>query len=139
MKSFHFILSSPDAVLFDGEVEQLILPTESGEISVLADHTPLVTLVTPGAMIIKIKGEEKTLAVGGGFLKVSNNMAKAFTQTAEFAESIDEERALAAKQQAEDLMKQKVDSITLADATSLLERNIARLKVIDRKKRRSHR
>ena len=139
MKPFHFILSSPDAVLYDGEVEEITAPTENGEISVLADHTPLVTLISPGMMIIKTKGEEKVLAVGSGFLKVLQNTVKAFTQTAEFAESIDEERAIEAKQQAEDLMRQKVDEGTLADASSLLERNIARLKVIERKHKRSHR
>ena len=139
MKPFHLILSSPDAVLYDGEVEEITVPTESGEISVLGDHTPLVTLIIPGVMIIKTKNEEKTLAVGGGFLKVANNIAKAFTQTAEFAESIDEQRAIEAKKQTEDLMKQKIDQVALADASSLLERNIARLKVIERKHKRSRR
>lgn len=134
MKLFHFTLSTPDAVLFDSEVEEATFATPSGEITVMANHTPVVTLLTPGMMTIKTKGEEKILAVGGGFVKIYENQAKAFTQTAEYAESIDEQRAIEAKKQAENLMREKVDEVTLADASSLLERNIARLKVVERKR-----
>ena len=137
MKQFHFTLSSPDAVLFDADVQSVSIPTPDGEITVMADHTPLVSLISPGIMLIK-GNEEKALACGSGFIKTFGGSAKAFTQTAEFAESIDEERAIAAKKQAEEVMKQKTDAVSLADATSLLERNVARLKVLDRKKRRSH-
>ena len=135
-KQFHFTLSSPDAVLFDGEVEVLSLTTPNGEISILADHEPLVSLIAPGVMTIKDKSGEKTLATGSGFVKVSPEKVKAFTQTAEYAESIDEQRAIEAKRQAKNIMAQKADEVSLADATALLERNIARLKVLERKKRK---
>jgi F0F1-type ATP synthase epsilon subunit len=63
----------------------------------------------------------------------------AFVQTAEFAESIDEQRAIDAMKEASQKMKEKVDEVSLADATGLLERNLARLKAIEHKKKRSHR
>lgn len=137
-KLFHLTLSTPEAVLFDGETELLCAPTPDGDIGIMADHTPLVSLIAPGIMTIKTKDGEKVLATGGGFVKISRNQVKAFCQTAEFAESVDEQRALEAIQQAKDLMSQKADAVSLADATSLLERNIARLKTVEHRKKRSH-
>lgn len=137
-KSFKFILSTPDAVLYDGEVESVVLPTPNGEIGVMANHEPLVSLISPGIMQIKEKQQEKTLACGSGFIKINPQKTEAFIQTAEFADSIDEQRALEAKKQAELIMAQKADEVSLANASSLLERNIARLKTIERHKKRSH-
>lgn len=136
-KSFHFILSTPDTVLFDGEAEYVSIPTKDGEIGIMADHTPLISLIFPGVMRIKSKGEEKILAVGGGFIKIKPGVAKAYAQTAELAESIDEKRAIEAQKEAAKIMAEKSDQISLTDATALLERNIARLKTIERKKKRS--
>lgn len=134
-KSFKLLLSSPDAVLFDGEVDLVTVTTPNGEIGIMADHEPLVSLICPGLMKIHSGKEEKLLATGGGFIKTNGSIAKVFAQTAEYSESIDEKRAHEAMQQAQDIMKEKIDEISLADATALLERNIARLKVVGRKKK----
>jgi len=125
--------------LFDAEAESVTLETPSGEIGIMADHVPLVSLVSPGIMRIKTKNEEKVLATGSGFVKVTETKIKAFTQTAEFAESIDEQRAIEAQKQAKNIMEQKVGEISLADASGILERNVARLKAVGRHKKRSHR
>lgn len=138
-KAFHFILSSPEAVLFDGEATYVCLPTPSGEIGIMADHLPIVSLISPGVMRIETKDKEKLLSVGAGFVKVTPEKIMSFVQTAEFAESIDEQRAIEAMKEASLKMKEKVDEMSLADATGLLERNIARLKAIEHKKKRSHR
>lgn len=138
-KSFYFMLSSPDAILFEGEVEYVSLPTPQGEVGIMADHLPIISLISPGVLRIEHKSEEKLLSVGAGFIKVDSGKIMAFVQTAEFAESIDEQRAIEAIKEAANQMKEKVDELSLADATSLLERNAARLKTIERKKKRSHR
>lgn len=135
MKLFKLILSTPDAVLFDGNASEITLNTSNGEIGIMADHMPLVSLVSPGVMTIKTEKEEKVLATGGGFVKTSPEKVEIFAQTAKFAESIDEQRAIEAKKQAVSVMTEKKDEISLADATALLERNTARLKVLERKKR----
>jgi len=138
MKLFHLTLSTPEAVLYDGEAELVSVETQDGEIGIMADHTPLVALVVPGIMNIKKGSETKLLATGDGFVKITKAGVKIFTQTAEFADSIDESRALEAKKQAQATMSEKVDNVSVADATGLLERNIARLKTLERKKHRSH-
>lgn len=137
-KSFKLLLSSPDAVLFDKEIESVSFETPDGEITVMADHVPVVTLVNPGIMSVKSAGKEELLSVGAGFARSGENELKVFAQTAEFVESIDEQRAIEARKQAEALIRENKDQVSLADAISLLERNIARLKTIERKKRRAH-
>jgi len=136
-KLFKFTLSTPDAVLFDGEADYVSLPTKNGEIGIMADHTPLVSLIVPGVMRIVKKDDEKILSTGGGFVKIKPGTVKAYAQAAEFAESIDEKRAIEAQKEAAKIMAEKSDQVSLADATALLERNIARLKTIKRKNRRS--
>ena len=138
-KSFNFSLSSPEAVLFEGETNYISIPTQTGEIGIMADHIPIVSLIAPGVMRIETKSGDKLLAVGAGFIKVTPDKIMAFVQTAEFAESIDEHRAIVAMKEAAQAMKEKVDEVSLADATGLLERNIARLKAVEHKKKRSHR
>lgn len=132
------MLSTPETVLFDGETSYVGIETPQGEIGIMADHLPIISLISPGVMKIETSSGDKLLATGAGFVKVTKEKVTAFTQTAEFAESIDEQRAQEAIKDAEEKMKGKVDEITLADATGLLERNTARLKAIEHKKKRSH-
>ncbi|OQA52011.1 MAG: ATP synthase epsilon chain [candidate division WS2 bacterium ADurb.Bin280] len=139
-KTFDLILSSPEDIIFDQKVVSVSFETANGEITILSDHAPLVTIVEAGIMTIKDEnGKEEILALGGGFAKILNNKVKIFSQTAEFADSIDEKRAIEAKERAKESIIESKDKISLADATSLLERNLARIKTIERKKKRSHR
>ena len=56
--------------LFEGEVESLTLPTPTGEITVLDNHIPLVSLVSQGTMRYTYSGSVKTLSLPGGVLEV---------------------------------------------------------------------
>lgn len=135
-KKFRLILISPEASIFDGEVEYVGLPTSDGEIGIMADHLPLVSVISSGVISIKdASNKEHLLSTGGGFVEIKDNVARAFVQSAEFADSIDEQRAIAGIKQAQEIMNSVEDEISLADASSILERNIARIKTIERKKK----
>jgi F-type H+-transporting ATPase subunit epsilon len=136
-KKFNLELNIPEATLFEGQAEAISFMSPEGEMTVMADHTPLLSIVSPGVIVIHDGKQEKFISSGGGFLEASPSGVKAYIQSAEFAESIDEKRAIEAKRKAEIAMESHEDEISLADATSLLERNIARLKTLERKKRRS--
>lgn len=57
--------------LFEGEVKSLTLPTPQGEITVLDNHLPLITLVAPGKIRYTFPDdEEQTLLLNGGVLEV---------------------------------------------------------------------
>jgi F-type H+-transporting ATPase subunit epsilon len=70
MATFHFDLVSPEALLFSGEVEHVVVPGSEGEFGVLAGHAPFVAMLRPG--ILKILGaNERQILVVGGFAEVS--------------------------------------------------------------------
>lgn len=61
-------------VKFDGEVSLLNLKTTSGEITVLDNHRPLITVLTKGeAVVVKKDGEKLNFKIDSGFLEVGNN------------------------------------------------------------------
>ncbi|MDO8503387.1 MAG: F0F1 ATP synthase subunit epsilon [bacterium] len=66
---------TPKGLEFKGEADVLILPTLAGEISVLPQHTPLVTVLKPGRMKIKTSKDEILKEIEGGILEVSDNKA----------------------------------------------------------------
>jgi F-type H+-transporting ATPase subunit epsilon len=69
MATFHFDLVSPEALLFSGEVEHVIVPGSEGEFGVLAGHAPLIAMLRPG--ILRIVGaNEQRIVVFGGFAEV---------------------------------------------------------------------
>jgi F-type H+-transporting ATPase subunit epsilon len=66
---------TPRKIEFDGEAEIIVLPTLSGEIAVLPQHTPLISVLKPGRMKVKSKTQEIILDIDGGVLQVSGNSA----------------------------------------------------------------
>ncbi|OIO53107.1 ATP synthase F1 subunit epsilon [Candidatus Peregrinibacteria bacterium CG1_02_54_53] len=124
--------------MFDGEVESVSLPTPQGEITVLPDHIPLISIVSPGAITIRQKGSEQLLAVSRGVVEVDGRSIRVMVDTADRAEELTEEAILKAKADAEQLQKDKrEDREGFAEATAILERELARLHVVRR--RRGHR
>jgi len=59
--------------LYEGEAKVVVLPTETGEISVLSNHSPLVTNLSKGRILIKNKEEEKSFNIEGGFVHINQN------------------------------------------------------------------
>ena len=70
MASLHFEFVSPESVLFSGEVDQVDLPGAEGDMGILADHAPLVTVLRPGIVTIYRGGAREPVVVTGGFAEV---------------------------------------------------------------------
>jgi len=132
-----FKIVTPEKVVFEKEIDQVTLPTQTGQITVLPNHIPLLSALLAGELIIKIDKEEIPLAISGGFVEVKpGSEIVVLTETAEHAQDIDETRALEAKKRAEDLLKnaknkEEVDYTALA---AKIEKELARLKVARRRK-----
>jgi len=85
-ETFHFELTSPESVVFKGEVEHVVVPGSEGEFGVLAHHAPLIALLRPG--ILKILGpNQQQFMVRGGFAEVN---PAGLTVLADFAASIED-------------------------------------------------
>jgi F-type H+-transporting ATPase subunit epsilon len=68
-----FALVSPERELFQGEVDQVVVPGMDGEFGVLPRHTPVMSTIKPGALRIFIDGAEKRIFVNGGFADVTSD------------------------------------------------------------------
>ena len=70
MATLNFTLTTPDGKLFQDEVDQVTLATSEGQITILPNHIPLVSVLVPGEAIIKKKNREVPLVIYGGFVEV---------------------------------------------------------------------
>ena len=75
---------SPEATLFEGEVESLVAPAFDGEVGILTDHAPMMTLLGRGVLrLTGGSGAGQQFAVEGGFLQVLDNQVRVVTERAE--------------------------------------------------------
>jgi F-type H+-transporting ATPase subunit epsilon len=70
MAELHFEFVSPERVLFSGDVDQVDLPGIEGDMGILADHAPLVTVLRPGVVTVYRGGGHEAIVVTGGFAEV---------------------------------------------------------------------
>lgn len=135
-KLFDFKLISPDEILYEGKASEVILPTKTGEIGVLAGHEDLVTILDAGEILIKTEqGEEMTLASLGGYAEISPTEVKVLSDSAVRSEKIDALAAEEAKKKAEQVLAQSQNDIELAEASAALEKALLHIKIANRKKR----
>ena len=96
-------ISSPD-VTISQEVDYVSLPGVEGDIGVLPGHTPLFTALRTGAMWYQQGGQKHFLMVSVGFVEVLPDSVTVLAQVAERAEDLDQGRAEAGMQRAEEVM-----------------------------------
>ncbi len=134
-----FQITTPERIVYQEEVDEIILPTPLGEIGILPHHIPLVSLLSPGEIRIKKGSEILHLATSGGFIEVQPKKVVVLADTAERVEEIDEKRAEEARQRAQQLLKEKrTDAKEFAALTAKIEKELARLKVVKRRHYREH-
>jgi len=130
---------TPERLVHTAEGVEIILPTVDGQIGVRNNHLPIITLLKPGQVVVKqANGSEELLAVAGGFVEVRDNIVRVLADSAERAEELNEEQIRAAIARAEELKATAQDEHEFADANARITANLARLKVLQRKRSRSH-
>lgn len=136
--NFNFEVVSPEKLVYKDEVEEVILPTTSGQITILPNHISLFTQVIPGEIIIKKNGKEQYMAVTGGFLEVNNNNASILADYAVRSEDIEVAKAMDAQKRAEKIIKESGEKTSEKDfalAQAEFLRSILELKVASRRKK----
>ena len=76
--SLQISILTPERPFWNGEAEEIILPTETGEMGVLKNHAPIITGLDVGAMLIRTKEEWSSYAIMGGFALVKLNQVTIF-------------------------------------------------------------
>ena len=131
MSTFHLKISTPDGLLFDGEVERVRVRMIDGDVCLLAHHTDYVSAVGAGeASIAVADGQVRKAACIGGMLAMINKEASLIATTFEWAEDIDLDRAKRAREVAQArIAAAKNDDRELMLASAKLQRALVRINV----------
>jgi len=123
------IVTGERLMLSETDVDMVIAPGASGQLGVLPQHAPLVTLLDAGELRLKKGNTERSIIVFGGFMEVTPEKVIVLADTAEHAEEIDVARAEAARQRAESTISARGETIEIEHALSDLRRANLRLQV----------
>jgi F-type H+-transporting ATPase subunit epsilon len=129
--TFPLLIITPRRKVFDGNVELLSVVTTAGQLGILANHTPLLTIMKTGPMHIQSNKKMIYYAVSGGVLSVQKNQTILLVDAIEQAEDIDIARAKEALKRAEDRLKEKNQKIDEARAKASLTRALNRIQVAE--------
>lgn len=132
----HLQIITPEKTVFDDEVEQVSLPTTTGQITILPHHIGLVTSIEPGELVFKKHSKESHFAAGFGFAQVGEDNVKVLVDLAAPEEEIEEKKIEEAKKQAEEALKMKhtLSEEEYATAAANLQKALIQLKVKRRRR-----
>jgi F-type H+-transporting ATPase subunit epsilon len=119
---------TPEKQLVSEEVDQVNVPGTEGDLGILHDHAPILTLLRSGQLSYEKEGETVILVVSGGYLEVTDNRVTVLAETGEFIHEIDRERAEIAQADAEKrLGKTDISEEEYIETQKKLFRAIARI------------
>ena len=120
---------TPDKEILKEEVDELVVPTVTGELGILPNHASLLTQILPGELRVINAGKTHSFAITGGYLEVNNNQVNILGDYAIRSEEIEVAKAEEAKKKAENRMKEKVSEEDFAIIEADLRRSLLELKV----------
>jgi F-type H+-transporting ATPase subunit epsilon len=125
---------SAEEEIFSGEAEFIVAPASAGEVGVYPHHAPMITTIKSGALRIKLPDtkEETLIFISGGMLEVQPGLVTVLADTAIRGHDLDEAKAIAAKEAAEEVMKNKASDIDYAKAQAELTKAVAQIQAIKR-------
>jgi F-type H+-transporting ATPase subunit epsilon len=131
--TIHVDIVSAEGQIFAGEATMVFVPGSQGELGIAPRHAPLLTTLKAGEVRVQTEGkEEQSFYVGGGALEIQPHLVTVLADTALRAHDLDEAAALAAKQRAEDAVRERTDKVEIAEAQAELLRAVAQLRAIER-------
>lgn len=126
--SFRLRIVTPERLLLDQEVEEVVAPGAAGEFGVLPDHIAFLTALAPGRLVYKAGGQRHVLAIFGGYAEVADNVMTVLADGAEPARQIDLEVARRAEEAAATALASiDVDAPEFVVARRALDREAARV------------
>ncbi len=134
--TLHLEIVTPEKLAYSSDVESVVIPAVEGEMGVLPMHIPLMTQIHAGELVITKGGHKEYLAVGEGFVTVTQTRVNVLTDMAIQWEHIDEGAAEAAIKRAKDALANKGDlgSEEAAAVQAALSKSLAQLHVKRRRR-----
>lgn len=100
---------TPGKTVWDDEVEEIVLPSTTGQLGILSGHAPLLTALEVGVLRVRPGKEWKNIALMGGFAEVEDDEIKILVNGAELGDNIDRDTARSEYQEAQTRL-QKVEN-----------------------------
>ena len=129
-KSFQLRIVTPDRIFYEGEVSMVEFNTTEGEIGVLPGHIPMTVIVKPGVLMISEEEGVKQAALHSGFAEILPEGVTILAEIVEWPDEIDEHRAEAALERAQERLQNKNAGTDIARAETALLRAMARIEVV---------
>ncbi len=137
MNTFRLRIVTPYGVVFDGDAEELVVRTTSGDTGILAGHSNYVAPLGMGRATVVADGKTRYGACIGGMVSVVNGTVTLVPTTFEWAEQIDIDRAKASQSRAEGILEDKTSTDTdILLAKARLKRALVRTSVAKENKYR---
>ena len=130
---------SQDRMVFEGDVDIVVLPGTDGEMGILPHHAPLLTTLKIGIIKVRSGGKEEIFTVAGGVAEVQPDLVTVLADAAENVEEIDVARAEAARKRAEEILAKGVpaDTDSYLKMEAALRKSNLRLDAVKRYRRAS--
>src|SRR5262245_35808266 len=126
-KTLKLQIITPEATVYDEDVEMVMLPSVEGRIGILPHHVRLMTAMVRGEMIVRKNGHDDFLAVGEGLVDVTGDRVSILTDMAIAVENIDEAKAEEARQRAAAQLRDKLSAEEVASVNAALAQSLTKL------------
>lgn len=80
---------TPESIIWNNNAEKIVLPTTRGKISVMYNHSPLITSLDIGITLIYTKKKKHSFLVVGGFALIKNNYITLLVNEAKMRKFLD--------------------------------------------------
>ena len=129
MREFRLQIVTPDGEIYSGAAESVKVKCDGGDVEIMAGHEDFFASLGIGEARLKLNDGERFASAAGGFISVKSGAVKIVSTTFEFSEDIDLKRAEAARERAEEQMKQASDERSFKIAAAKLARALNRINV----------
>lgn len=125
---------SQDRIVYQDDVDMVVLPGAAGDMGILPNHAPVLSVLNFGIITVKKSGNEEHFTVAGGVAEVQPDQVTVLADAAENVEEIDVQRALLARQKAEERLKetQTVDKDRYMKMVAALKRSNLRIRAVSK-------
>lgn len=139
MQKLHLRIITPNKIVRDEEIVSVTINTAVGEITVLPRHMNLFSMLVEGVMTIRrAKNDEDHLAIGGGYLETDGNHLNILVSRAYGQNEVDQQLTQKALDQAKKILTTSKDDQERHEATLLLRRSLIDLKLLKKRRQRTH-
>ncbi len=131
----HLDIITPEKVTFSDSVSSVVVPGADGIMEILPRHVALFSQLIDGEVKIKKTTGTDYLAIGGGFIEVKNDTVTILVTRAVYAEELQEQEIIRAKEAAEKALKEGVSEGERVAAQQLFRRSLVDMQVLRRRKK----